>query len=62
MVGAILATVFFAPFALILALVLHGNESDPEKRAFLRTWAWLSGLWLLVPVVLVLLAANGSWL
>ncbi|MGZ4257371.1 MAG: hypothetical protein ACXVRE_06385 [Gaiellaceae bacterium] len=57
-VGAILGTFFFPLLALIAALVMLGNESNPEKRSFLRTWAWVSGFWLVVPVVLLILLAN----
>jgi hypothetical protein len=49
--GAALATVFFPFIAVIAALLLQGNESDPRKRAQLRTWAWASGGWLLFGVV-----------
>jgi hypothetical protein len=41
-VGATLLTIF-APFiALIAALLMLGSERGPVKRAFLRTWAWIS--------------------
>jgi hypothetical protein len=57
-VGAILATFFFPLIALIAALIMLGGQSDPEKRAFLRTWAWVSLVWLAVPVVLVILLSR----
>jgi hypothetical protein len=60
-VGAILATVFVPLIALIGALYLLGSETDPHKRAFLRTWAWASGIWMVVPVVIVILLATGVW-
>lgn len=41
--GAVLATIF-APFvSLVVALMWHGNERNESRRAFLRTWAWISG-------------------
>lgn len=56
--GAVLATVFFPFIALIAALLLQGGESDPRKKAQLRTWAWVSGGWMLFGLVLVLLAVG----
>jgi fumarate reductase subunit D len=56
--GAALATVFFPIFSLIVALLLLGGQIDPRKRSQLRTWAWVSGGWLLFGVVLVLLLAG----
>ncbi len=50
--GAVLATLFFPFFALIAALLLQGGQPDPRKRAQLRTWAWVSGGWLLFAAVL----------
>ena len=47
-VGALLATLFFPFIALIAALLLQGGQSDPRKKAQLRTWAWVSGGWLVV--------------
>ena len=41
--GAALATVFFPFVSLIAALLLQGSQTDPRKRAQLRTWAWVSG-------------------
>lgn len=49
--GAVLATVFFPFIALIAALLLQGGQSDPRKKAQLRTWAWVSGGWLVLAVV-----------
>jgi hypothetical protein len=46
--GAVLATIFFPLIALIAALVLLGNEGDPGRRSQLRTWAWASGLFMVV--------------
>ena len=54
--GAVLATLFFPLIALIAALLLMGNESNPQKRSQLRTWAWASGAFVAFGVVLVLLA------
>ena len=45
--GAVLATLFFPFISLIAALLLQGGETDPVKRSQLRTWAWVSGGWLL---------------
>ena len=44
--GALLATLFFPLIALIAALLLQGTQPDPRKRSQLRTWAWVSGGWL----------------
>jgi membrane protease YdiL (CAAX protease family) len=51
--GAVLATMLFPFIAVIAALLLQGNESDPRKKAQLRTWAWASGGWLVLGVVMV---------
>src|SRR5690242_20642460 len=41
--GATLATLA-SPFkSLIAALLLQGRETDPARKAQLRTWAWASG-------------------
>jgi hypothetical protein len=59
--GAALATVIFPLIALIAALLLLGSQTDPRKRSALRTWAWVSGGWLALGVViLVLLASVGG--
>jgi hypothetical protein len=59
--GAVLATLFFPFIALIVALLLQGGESNPRKRSQLRTWAWISGGWLaLGALVVVLLVGVGS--
>jgi len=52
--AAVLGTLFFPLIALIAALILQGNESDPRKKAQLRTWAWASGGWLLFAAVVAL--------
>jgi hypothetical protein len=57
-VGAVLATLFFPIFALIAALMLLGGQKDPAKRAMLRQWAWASGLWTVVPVVILIVLAS----
>jgi hypothetical protein len=49
--GAVLATLFFPLISLIAALLLQGGQPDPHKKAQLRTWAWVSGGWLAVGVV-----------
>jgi len=41
--GAALATLA-SPFkSLVAALLLQGSETDPDRKAQLRTWAWVSG-------------------
>jgi len=52
----VLATLFFPLIALIAALLLMGNESNPQRRSQLRTWAWASGGLMAFGVVLVALA------
>ena len=54
--GAVLATLFCAPAALIAALLLLGNETDPQRRSQLRTWAWVSGGLMVFAAVLVTLS------
>ena len=56
--GAVLATVFFPFIALIAALLLQGSQTDPRKRSQLRTWAWVSGGWVALGLVFVLLAVG----
>ena len=56
--GAVLATLFFPFIALIAALLLQGNESDPRKQAQLRTWAWASGGWLVSGAVIMFVLAS----
>ena len=56
--GAVLATLWFPFIALIAALLLQGGQTDPRKRSQLRAWAWASGAWLVVGVLLVLLAVG----
>jgi hypothetical protein len=60
--GAVLATLFFPLIALIAALILMGNETNPERRSQLRTWAWCSGGLMVFGVALIALAfiGNGS--
>jgi hypothetical protein len=56
--GAVLATLFFPFISLIAALLLLGAQTDQRKRSQLRTWAWVSGGWLVFGgVVLVVLAS-----
>lgn len=59
-VGAALATVCFPFISLIVALLLLGSESDPEKRSDLRAWAWASAVWTVVPVVLLVWLASAG--
>jgi hypothetical protein len=56
--GAVLATLFFPLIALIAALILMGNEANPQKRSQLRTWAWASGGFMLLGVVLFAVLAS----
>jgi fumarate reductase subunit D len=56
--GAVLATLFFPIIALIAALLLQGGQQDPRKKAQLRTWAWASGAFLAVGVVLFTVLAS----
>jgi heme/copper-type cytochrome/quinol oxidase subunit 2 len=56
--GAVIATIFFPVISLIAAFFLLGRERDPRKRATLRRWAWASGVWLVVPVVLLVVLAS----
>ncbi|HZT94524.1 MAG TPA: hypothetical protein VE985_08615 [Gaiellaceae bacterium] len=56
--GAVLAALFFPFVSLIAALLLLGAQTDPVKRSQLRTWAWVSGSWLVLGgVVFVVLAS-----
>jgi hypothetical protein len=55
--GAALGTVFFPLISLIAALLLQGGQSDPRKKAQLRTWAWISGGWLAFGVVVAVVLA-----
>jgi hypothetical protein len=52
--GAVLGTVFFPFISLIAALLLQGGQSEPHRRAQLRTWAWASGGWMLFQAVIFL--------
>jgi hypothetical protein len=52
--GAVLATFFFPLFSLIAALLLLGGQTNPDKRASLRMWAWASGGWILLQLVVVI--------
>jgi len=56
--GAVIGTLCFPFISLIAALLLQGNESDPRKKAQLRTWAWASGAWLLFGVVFVVVLSS----
>jgi hypothetical protein len=58
--GAVLATLFFPLIALIAALLLMGNETNPARRSQLRTWAWASGGLLALGALIVALAVL-SW-
>jgi amino acid transporter len=56
-VGAALVTVFFPFFALVFALLFLRGETDPDRRAFYRKWAWWSAAWLAAFILLILLAS-----
>ena len=44
----VLAAIVAPILSLMVALLLRGGQEDPVKRRQLRTWAWLSGAWLIV--------------
>jgi hypothetical protein len=56
--GAVLGTLFFPFISLIAALILQGGQSDPRKKAQLRTWAWVSGGWMVFWVLILVVLAN----
>jgi hypothetical protein len=56
-VGATIVTLFFPILGLIFALLYLRRESDPDRRAFFRTWAWWSAAWLAVQILLIVLAS-----
>ncbi len=52
-----------APFvSLVAALIMRGSQSNPVRRATLRTWAVASGAWLAVGllIVIVVVASAGN--
>jgi hypothetical protein len=53
--AAVLATFFFPLIALIIALVLMGQQRNERKRAQLKTWAWASAGWIAVGFLISLL-------
>lgn len=56
--GAVLAVLFFPFISLIAALLLLGAQTDPVKRSQLRTWAWVSGGWLVLGAVVFVVLAS----
>lgn len=56
--GALLATLFFPLIALIAALLLQGGRPDPRKKSQLRTWAWVSGGWLVFGVAALIILSS----
>lgn len=60
--GAAIATLFFPVFSLIAALLMIGGQTNPYKRAQLRMWAWVSGGWLVLQVVLLLVVLASATL
>jgi hypothetical protein len=59
--GALLGTLFFPLIALIAALLLQGGQPDPRRKAQLRTWAWVSGGWLVFGAFLGVVLATVAW-
>jgi hypothetical protein len=53
-VAAALATFFFPLIALIVALVLMGQQRNERKRAQLKTWAWASAGWIALGFLIAL--------
>ena len=60
-IGAAVFTLVCAPIALIVALMMLGGETDPDKRDSLRSWAWFSGIWTVVPAVLLIYLASHTF-
>ena len=58
--GAVLATLFFPFISLIVALLLQGAQSDPRKKAQLRTWAWASVGWMAFGVLIAVILASAA--
>jgi len=56
--GAILATLFFPLIALIAALLMQGGQPDPRKKSQLRTWAWVSGGWLIFGAAVLIVLSS----
>jgi hypothetical protein len=54
-VAGVLLTVFVPWLALIIALVLRASEASSVRRASLRSWAVLSGVWLALSVLVPLI-------
>lgn len=54
--GAVLLAFFIPLVALIIALVLRSSESSPVRRASLRIWALVSGVWLGVGLLIAIIA------
>jgi hypothetical protein len=49
---------FFFPFvSVVAALILRSSQTKPVRRATLRTWAIVSGAWLAVGVLIVVIIA-----
>jgi hypothetical protein len=58
--GALLAALCFPLIALIAALLLQGGQPDPRKKGQLRTWAWVSGGWLVGGAAIWIFLTTGS--
>lgn len=56
--GAALATLAFPFLSLIGALMLQGSQTDARKKAQLRTWAWASGGWMVLWLIVVVALAS----
>lgn len=56
--GAAVAAVLLAPFiSLVVALVMRSSETQPRRRAFLKSWAIWSGAWLCTGFLIFVIAA-----
>jgi len=51
--GAVLGALFFPFVSLLVALLLQGGQTHPRKKEQLRSWAWVSGAWLVIGAVFV---------
>jgi hypothetical protein len=48
-----------APFvSLVAALIMRGSATNPVRRATLRTWAIVSGTWLALGLLIVIIVAE----
>jgi hypothetical protein len=54
-IGAVLLTIFMPFIALVVALVMRGNERGARRRGFLKNWAIASGVWLATGWIIALI-------